>query len=92
MESCTDRFQSLYFSFMWWGIFPRSSDVVLSLVPGAPASLLRIVFASLVSGVVIIIFKSLVEGRLEGMGKEKWWTQRSKTVRCSMRKSHFTQA
>ena len=92
MESCPDRFQSLCASSVWLGIFPQS-NVWFSLVPGAPASLLKMVFCSLLLvGVVILTFLSFIEDRCEGMGKEKWCTQGSKTVLYPKRKFHFPQA
>ena len=78
MEFCPDRFQSLCASSVWLGIFPRS--IWFSLVPGAPASLLTMVFCSLLLGADILTFKSIIDLRCQGMGKEKWCTQGSKTI------------
>ena len=90
MEFCPDRFQSLSASSVWLGIFPRS--IWFSLVPGALASLLMMVFCSLLLGVDILTFKSMIDLRCEGMGKEKWCTQGSKTILYSIRTVHFPQA
>ena len=49
-------------------------------------------FCSMLSGVDILTFKSVIEVRCEGMGKEKWCTQGSKSVLCPKRKFHFSQA
>ena len=48
--------------------------------PGAPAFLLMMVFYSLLLGGSIITFKSIIDLRCEGMGKEKWCTQGFKTI------------
>ena len=81
-----------------YGVLPGSFSVSLCVVSvvghlsSEPASLLKMVFCSLLPGVVILTFKSVIEDRCEGLGKEKWCTQGCKSVLYPKRKFHFLQA